>query len=344
MLKCKRESLDEPQAINPFLKLKKSVKAFNSSHSHLVGSAHDKLVDLPTERLLQHSISKVANIGKQYAIVSDDISKKAQNGKLLNNFSLELANLSNEVENLSEVIAPIPTMPEKKNLMLEKSKAMKNLSKNLLENILKENLPEEKVKQIKEIDNNLQNSLAQLENALDSVKSRAVGEKQDILSALRCIQNNSDNVMNSVGNRPEIEKRINSIQLDLKELLENAKKAASNQNGDINLLEASQKISKEVENLLACSRPVIDNPKNINAFRNLLSSCFNVSKSIKEATGSEAQWIPYDYFNSQAKEVLACITELSIATAETISKVMFFISKSAHFLINFLFDQLDRFS
>ena len=130
-----------------------------------------------------------------------------------------------------------------------------------------------------------------------------------------------NSLMQAVGVKPKLEKSVNNISNDLADLIAAAKKAAANGNDDLNLLEAAQRVNKEVEDLLACAPAVLENPKNMPAFRKLLGSALKVVNVARDVLGEDAKWAPYDEFRVQGMEAASAATALSIAAGELLPGV-----------------------
>lgn len=135
--------------------------------------------------------------------------------------------------------------------------------------------------------------------------------------ALFEIQHGCDDLMEGAGDGNRLSEAVKDISRGRQDLDKAVKNAVVGKADDA-LVQATEKIDKDVDDLIQVSRDAIENPKNMDYFKRLLESAQRVSAATARLLGSNGVWVPYDSARTEAKVAAAKATIL----AETAKSVL----------------------
>eukprot|EP01091_Cochliopodium_minus_P013533 TRINITY_DN4387_c0_g1_i2.p1 TRINITY_DN4387_c0_g1~~TRINITY_DN4387_c0_g1_i2.p1 ORF type:complete len:2395 (+),score=901.68 TRINITY_DN4387_c0_g1_i2:60-7244(+) len=314
ILRCAKELQDNPGNLNAKLNLRKAVEALKSASSYLKGSVNGVLVDPFSEQLLLESAKQVSESVKR--LCSNVVQTNPQQ---FSELTQGVARNGETVYEMAQIIAPVSGDPLARQQLLNCGKIAFEDCKKLLQKINVEKLPNKN--KLLAAAKQVADALQQLEAATNSVSSKASKEIENVLFAIKNIQDTSEELMESAGDKLKLTKGVNNLEFNLRDLLDSVKKAANSGLSDENLLEAANEISQKVRDLLKTSRNASDNPKNMDLFKTMSKSAQKVTELTRNALGNESKFIAYDNLRSKTKATTALLTVLSMNAKQGIPLV-----------------------
>lgn len=301
--------------------LQESIEALKGATAYVKGAVQNLLVDSPSEQLLLASAKRVADAVQKLAgnvnSASQRLEPDADSTQKLLAAAKSSALAGRDVYQTAKIVAPIAVMPDAQQQLLNAGKRAFDEAQVLANAANAANLPEADMAKIAAAAKLVGDAMAQLVNSIGCVESAASAEVEGVNRALRAILDGCDTLMESAGDGLKMGTGVADVK-EGKTALQTAVRSAVAGKADPALLDATEKISKDIDDLVAVSRDAVDNPKNMDYFKRLLESAQKVSAATARLLGPNSAWVPYDNARTEAKLVAAKATLL----AETAKAVL----------------------
>ncbi len=301
--------------------LQESIEALKGATAYVKGAVQNLLVDSPSEQLLLASAKRVADAVQKLAGNVNSAAQRLEPDSTDQQRLLAAAKASalagRDVFQTAKIVAPISVMPDAQQQLLNAGKRAFDEAQLLANAANAANLPESEMPKIAAAAKLVGDAMAQLVNSIGCVESAASSEVERVNKALFEIQRGCDDLMEGAGDGNRLAEAVKDVSRG-REDLDKAVKSAVVGKADAALVQATEKIDKDIDDLVQVSRDAIENPKNMDYFKRLLESAQRVSAATARLLGSNGVWVPYDAARTEAKVAAAKATIL----AETAKSVL----------------------